>query len=336
MKRMLIIIIGLLFIVTSSGCSSDSLRDYKKAVQKTEQLKRGRTSGEFSVAMDFNTDGMTQEDIREINYYKDMKGSFDAAYDEDLNKSIFRNYLNFGGLGFDYDLYVSGDEIFMKLPVAGKYMRINDIQDSVNKEQNTVGEFEFISKSSIDKINEIWLGLMQREDIFKGKSIALTTPDGEVKATEYTIKLNNDQIKSLMTGSIDILLKDEILKDNFEKYIKNNIKCEEAESAEELLLNIKEGIEECTIESFSYTAYVDIDGYIVNESIEVILKFENSEEVLIDNVHYKLDIKNWDINKEQEFNFPVLTEENTLNMDAVGGVPFMMEELFDIKYQEGE
>lgn len=332
MKRIWIIMITLLFAVSLAACNSDSLGEYKKAVEKTDNIKRGKTSGEFLLVMDFNTEGMTSEQIKELNYYKDMKGSFSVVFDDDLGKNIFRNYLNFGGLGFDFDLFVNGDEVFMKLPVVGKYLRIDQTQSTLDIDQEMGENPELISKETGDEISTLWLGLMNKEDVFKGRNIVLATPDGEVKTTEYTIKLSDMQIKSLAHESIDILSKDEKLKESFEKYIKKNVDYLKDESLGEVLSYIKEAIKDYNVESFSYTAYVDIDGYIVNEIVEVSVKVENPQKAAPASINYKLDIKNWDINRKQEFDFPQLTEENTLDIDEMDdSMPFMMKDLLKNK-----
>lgn len=332
MKRLMIAIFVLMLAVSLAGCSADSLGDYKKAAEKTDQMKKGQTSVEFSSITDFNTDGMTEEQIKELNYLKDMKGSFSAAYDDDAGKGIFRNYLSFGGLGFDFDLFMNGDEVFMKLPVIGKYLRIDELQASMIKEQQGNGEQSLISGETQKELSAKWLGLLKKEDVFKGKDIVLTTPDGEVKTTEYTIKLTDGQIKSLAADGIDILLKDEKLKENYEEYIKKNVEKLADTSFERLLSDTKENIKDYSVESFSYTAHVDIDGYIVNEVVELALKVDNAKPETMTGLNYKLEIKNWDINKEQKFEFPVLTEENTLKMDGMDkSMPFMLEDLFNNK-----
>ena len=331
MKRFMITIFALLLAVSLAGCSFDSLGDYKKAAEKTEQIKKGQMSGEFTLVTDFNTDGMTEDEIKEMNYFKNMKGSFSAVYDDDAGKGIFRNYLNFGGLGFDFDLFMNEKEVFMKLPVLGKYMRLDEMQAPMIKEQGT-GEPELISRETQDELNAKWLGLLTKEDVFKGKDIVLTTPDGEVKTKEYTIKLNDEQIKSLAADSLDIVSKDEKLKENYEKYIKKNVEPLKDTSFEKLVLDIEENIKDYIVESFNYTAYVDIDGYIVNEVVEFAMKVEGAGAASMKGFNYKLELKNWDINKEQEFDFPVLTEENTVNMDQMDqNMPFMMEDLFNNK-----
>lgn len=329
MKKLAVAILALLMAAVLIGCSLDSLEGYKKAAEKTEQIKKGRTDGEFLLVMDFNTEGMTEEQIRELNYFKNIKGSFNTAYDDEQKKEVFRNYLSFGGIGFDYDLFINGEEIFVKLPVIGKYMRIDDIQAPITKDQKK-GKAELIDPETKDAINDKWLKLLQKEDIFKGSSTVLTTPDGEVKATEYTIRLNDEQIKSLAEYSIDMLSRDEKLEERFGKYIRENVKHHKDVSLKKLLSDMKENINKYTVESFGYTAYVDIDGYIVNEIVEITLKVNSAEAAAMNGLSYKLDIKNWDINKAQKFDFPELTDENTVDIDSINqSMPFNIEVLFN-------
>ncbi|HWQ29673.1 MAG TPA: hypothetical protein VN549_01680, partial [Negativicutes bacterium] len=316
---------------TLSACSADSLGAYKKAAEKTDQIKRGQTGGEFSLTMDFDTKGMTEEEIKKHDYFREVKGSFSVVSDNEAGKGIYRNYLNLGGIGFDLDMFVNGDEACVKLPVIGKYMKLDSLQQSEADTQKG-GKSELVSQETLDGINGIWLGMLRKDDIFKGKSIVLTTPDGEVKATEYTIKLKDEQIKALAAGSIGLLLKDEKLKENYEKLAAKDIEPLKGKTIEELLSDMNKRLDSYNMESFSYTAYVDIDGYIVNERLEFSMKVDNEGEAGVTGVAYKLDIKNWDINKEQKFDFPVLTEENTLNPDSMdANMPSVFQNLFKNK-----
>lgn len=330
MKKLLLIIITLLLAVSLAGCGANNLEDYKKAVEKTDQIQKGRTAGEFSLEMNFNTEGMTEEQIKQLNYFKRMSGGFDVVYDDEAEKGIFRNYMNFGGLGFDYDIYVNGNEVFMKLPIIGKYMKLDEMQAQMDSAQYE--EMELISEESQKAISEKWLGILRDEDIFKGRDIVLTTPDGEVKTTEYTIKLNDEQIKSLAAYSADILSKDEKLKENYRKYIQENVEHMEDKSLEQVFSDLKDNMMEFTVESFNYTGYVDIDGYLVNETVEFSMKSENSGKAAMERFSFRLDVKNWDINRAQKFEFPELTEENTLNIDEIDkNMPSVMEDLFKKK-----
>ncbi len=331
MKRIFVAIFALLMAVSFTSCSFDSLEDYKKAAEKTEQIKKGQTSGEFSVIMEFNTEGMSNEQIKELNYLKDMRGSFSASFDDEAGLGIIRNYLSLGGLGFDMDIYINGDEIVMKLPVLGKYMRIDEMQAPLDVEK-LEKDGVMINEETQARLGEKWLGLLKKEDVFKGKDIVLTTPDGEVKTTEYTIRLKDEQIKSLAKDALDILSKDEKLKRNYEENFRKYVSRLEDTSFEKLLSDVGEDMEKNTVENFNYTAYVDIDGYIVNELIEFELKKKEITPASISGISYRLDIKNWDINKEQKFECPVLTEENTVDMDEIDKeMPPIMKDLFDNK-----
>lgn len=325
MKKIVAILLIAVIVLSLTACNTNNLAQYKKAFEKTDQITKGQLSAEFSTVMDYNTTGLSAEDIKELNYYKDMNGSFNVVYDEGAEKAIFRNYMNFGGLGYDFDLYINGDEVSMKLPVVGKYIKLNEIQNSVNIDEHGF-EQTMVSEETLKAISDKWVGLMKEENVFKGKDIILTTPDGEVKTTEYTITLTDDQIKLFVTECVEIAQNDESLKQFFDNYIKVKINDEEL-SFEETIKSFKENIKNYKVENFSYTALVDIDGYIVNEDILYSIKAVK-EDLLLRGTDFNLNLKTWDINKEQSFDFPVLTEENTIDVNNTEEMPDMMKDLF--------
>ncbi len=332
MKRKITIILTLLLIslMLLTACNTNNLAEYKKAFDKTEGITKGQTLGEFTITTEINQDGLTAEEMKELNYVKDMESSFSVMFDESAEKKIIRNYMNFGGLGYDFEVYINREEMSLKLPVVGKYLRIDEKMISENEEYYHAGA-KIISDGTKTEFTKKWLSLMNQEDVFKGKNIVLTTPDGEVKTTEYTIKLNDEQLKTLVKDSAEILLKDESLKAFYEKNININTGTEEIvnKSFEEFINDILRGAEEFNVENFSYKALVDIDGYIVNQIIDISLKAIDAQREGVIGIHYNLDIKTWDINKDQNFEFPVLTDDNTINTDEMKeNMPAGMEDYF--------
>ena len=348
MKRKVIFIGAFLLIlmIFITSCNTNNLVEYKKASEKTEQITKGQTAGEFTMTTEINQDGLTGKEIKELNYIKDMDGSFSVVFDEEAEKSIIRSYMNFGGLGYDFEVYINGEEVSIKLPVIGKYLRIDEEMMSEGEEYYEAGN-QIISEETTKEFTKCWLSLMNDDDVFKGKNIVLTTPDGEVKTTEYTIKLSDEQIKTLLKDSAEILSKDESLKSFYEKNISASVEKIEDEleqntteleqkiselekkTFEEFLNDIVSSTEKFKVENFSYTAHVDIDGYIVNEIIDISLKAIDAEKEGIIGVNYNLDIKTWDINKDQKFDFPVLTDENTIKTDEMKeNMPAVMEDYF--------
>ena len=214
-----------------TSCNTTNLAEYKKAAEKTEQISKGQTAGEYSMTTEINPDGLTAEEIKELNYIKDMNGSFSVVFDDDAEKTIIRSYMNFGGLGYDFEVYANGEEVSIKLPVVGKYLRIDEEMISEGEEYYDKGN-QIISEESMKEFAKMWINLMNEEDVFKGKNIVLTTPDGEVKTTEYTIKLSDEQIKTLLREGVQILSKDEALRLFYENNISTNIAKMEDESEE--------------------------------------------------------------------------------------------------------
>ncbi len=328
-KRVAVLLILLLTVLSATGCGNTGLEDYKKAAEKTEQIKSGQMSGEFSVAIDLNTEGMPQEDREQVNYYQETTGSFQAVYDQDAEKEIYRNYLNLGGLGFDFDLYRNREEQFIKLPVVGKYMKLNDLVKGLNNNEQDLEGSVLLSKETGEAIKDLWVSTLEEENVFKGKDIILTTPDGEVKTTVYTITLGRAQIIEFLSGAIEMLSKDEKLNENLSTILSGISDAQGRDYSGEFFSKIKEETKKNTNLNFQYTAYVDIDGYIVNEIITFQLEQNVVETGEPKRIQYKLELKNWDINGKQEFDFPKLTEENTIKADRLeNSMPPLLQDFF--------
>jgi len=332
-KRTLLILILLIAALTAAGCGNNGLADYKKAAEKTKLITKGQCSADFSLNMDFNTEGMSREEISELEYYKSMSGSFRASFDEENDLGIYRNYLNLGGLGFDFDLYQNGEEVFVKLPVVGKYMKLEDMLNQAG--QTPAEQSPLISEDTLETLGAEWVGMLKKEDVFKGKDLVLTTPDGEVKTTVYTITLNGSQVKAFEEKAIDVLLADENLRSNIESMIRVKADGKKSIDFDHIAAKLKEHILNDTVESFQYTAYVDIDGYIVNETLEIAMKRDARLPGEPAAIRFRLDMKNWDINKDQTFDFPELTEDNTMKSESLKeSMPPLFEDLFRMEREK--
>lgn len=329
MKKLLSILLAVMLVLSLTACNTDNLAEYKKALEKTEQITKGQFSAELSMTMDYNTDNMTAEEINDLNYFKDMSGSFNVMFDDEAEKTILRNYMNFGGLGIDFNMYINGEEMIMKLPVVGKYIKMDELNSIDMDIDEEAYDQTMISEETIKAITDKWVNLMKEEDVFKGKDIILTTPDGEVKTTEYTITLSDDQIRTLVNETLPIVAQDKTLKQFYHDYV--TVKTNEEEiSFEKMIESIEKNIENYTIDNFKYIALVDIDGHIVSENIEYAIK-SIKEDLILRGMEYNLNMKTWDINKEQSFDFPVLTDENTIKDTNMEEMPDLMKDMFENK-----
>ena len=326
-RRFTWIMILLLTALAVTGCGNNGLDDYKKAMEKTDHITRGQSSGEFSLTLDINTEGLSQEVVNELNYYKNITGKFQAVFDQEKKLGIYRNYLNLGGLGFDLDIFKNKDQMYVRLPIIGKYMMLDDLATKTGKPAEN--PTEFISKNTLEALGSEWLNMLNEEDVFEGKDMILTTPDGEVKTKVYTITLKDSQVRAFEEKSVDILFKDEHLKNNYEKMVLQNAELQEKVTFDDFFVKVKAHIMKDTVNDFHYTAYVDIDGYIINETLEFEIKRDAVGEGEPESISFHLELKNWDINKEQKVEFPELNEENTMKTDKLNDtMPSMFRNLF--------
>lgn len=322
MKRisaiLLILVVTLIFSL--AGCSVNDLEEYKEAVNKTNSITKGQLSYEISIEQGFNTDGLSSERINKLNYFKKVEAQSSVKFDDEKNKFISRNYSNFGGMGFDTAIYLDGEKVYMKMPIIGKYIIFDEEIASEKSEYN-----EMISQETTKNIINEWVNLLNTEDVVSGEKTLLNTEEGEVKTTLFTINASDKQIRELINKSLDIMEKDEKLKESFSEMIQKE---GESVSIDGLINKIREKVNESDIKDFKYNVYIDIDGYIIQNNIEIEIEYPNAETGQLDYQKIVMQGENWDIEKEQDFKFPELNEKNIMRQENMEqGVPFIFEDL---------
>lgn len=323
MKKIILSMLIIALIFSIVGCSKNDLEAYKEASKKTNGIKKGQTSFDLNIENQFNTRGLTEEEIKKLSYFKKIELKIDLKFDEEQDKLISRNYYNFSGMGFDSTLYVDNEKVFIKMPMLGKYLVL---EDEIVNSQLEDKEYQHILKDTFNKINNSWLNVLEKDDVFLGENTVMSTPDGEVKATRFTIKLTNEQLKELINNTVNVLAEDVSFNNILREII---ITKGEEVNTKEIYKRVKESLNKSTINEFEYETYVDIDGYIIQEDIRVIVEYENSTDGSINKQIIDIKAKNWNIEKEQEFNFPEIDEENILEMKNMGeGLPFIFDDMF--------
>lgn len=332
MKKVFVIFLSIILIISLTACGKNDFEAFINASNKTSNIKKGQEDLTLNLNLDFNTEGLSSEQLKELNYFKSIEARFNTAYDKELEKTISRTYFNFGGLGFDVNFYDNGEKSFIKMPIIGDYMLIDEeLKGNFTQDMEAEGaEGEFISEEAFKAIKDKWLNIIKRDDVFAGKDSVMTTPDGEVKITEYSIKLTDEDFKTFLNESIDIIMDDKNLKENITKYIKLDNEGKEEINIQEFFDSFEKSLEQSKIKNLKYKAYIDIDGYIIKEVLDFHIKFEDMSMNRMKELKYSFEINRWSIEKEQKLEFPELTEENILDPEEVDqGVPFIFENVLE-------
>ncbi|SET79138.1 hypothetical protein SAMN05660297_03515 [Natronincola peptidivorans] len=312
-KRIALGIAVILLVFSLSGCKGNPLEDYREAVVKTKGITKGQHLMELSINLDFLSQETTEE-LKDINVLFRSNGS----YNHEKQQVIARNYASYDGIGLDFDYYKDGDQQYLKLPMVREYISLTGFFEDADIAKNEeLPSFEIpLNEEMLTEIQESWFQLLSDENVFKGERTAVSTQEGEIKATRYYFQLSDEQIKALVGDIIEI----------FEENSLHFFQSMEKDFSEYLLQSL-------TVEKFLYEVYVDIDGYIVEENMHLQFKLQGEEaemEIPLESFKFKMQEKNWNIEKDIGISIPEITVDNTTTLESLkNNAPFLFQQFIE-------
>lgn len=315
-KKIAILMTVILLMFLFAGCNGVPLEDYHEAANKTLGIKKGQNLMEISMNIRFLPLEITEE-LKDIN----VLFRSNSSYNHENHQIISRNYGSYNGIGLDFDYYKDGDDQYLKLPMLREYVSLADFFEDVymtNNEDLVSFEFSF-NEEVFTEIQERWFQLLSEKNVFKGEKTAVSTQEGEIKATRYYFQLSDEQIKELIGDTI------EIFKENNMTFYQNM----EKDFTEHFLQSLN-------VEKFLYEVYVDIDGYIVEENMHLRFKLQGEEaekEIPLESFDFRIQEKNWNIEKDISINIPEITEENTATLESLkNSMPSFFQQVIEEDY----
>lgn len=302
------IIFSLMFIIVflSTACNySKGIEDYKKAVIKTDSIEKGTIIIEANMDIEFEKAGLSQDEIKELSYFDNIIFLMDQQYDysnKDNHKIISKNYYNFGGMGFDSIFYMNGTESFIEIPIVGQYVKI-DTKDFVIEEDNLPEE-----NYMVDFISE-WNKVLNKEDVITGKKAYIITDEGQIKTTTYSINITTEQIKVLLDKLLVSLEKEQIVDEIIKMQEDINV------NKVEILNEMKEFISKIKVEGFKGKAYVDFDGRLVKHEFSTVINMIDPKVKEPKKISIRFEISHTNLGKEQEFDFPVINDDDIIEVN---------------------
>jgi hypothetical protein len=306
MKKIFIIILIILTVVSLIGCNQDYLQNYKEAVEKTDGRSQGKENIKISINNEFNQENISQEIIEELNYLKNIEFEMTSSFNKDYTKS--RAYIKYRGLGYDIKLYTSKNQTLVQIPIINKYIKIDSENLGFNEDEEN--NFEGI-KELTSKIQSEWLALLQKEDVVKGKRDLMTTQDGDVKVDKYTISPSEEQLRLFLKKFFAVLRSEQ---ESLKVLGQNQ---NEVASIEEIVNNLENIIDEFEKITFSNQTFIDVDGYIVKEFINIELENYDPQPGSNSKISVGVEIENWENEVEQTIAIPEIEESDLIDLDSI-------------------
>jgi len=325
MKKIVLLII--IVLITLTACATDDLGNYKKAVEKTGEIDKGRMNLSIRTTLNFNEEGLTDKQIRDLSYFDGMEFALDVQYDNasEKEKVIAKSYYNFGGFGLDMNFYFNEDDAYMKMPIIDKYMSLNQFESKGYENKLDCETYDKLFQPLINKWNE----LLQQENVFKGKKTYVLTSEGQIKTTTYTIEASEEQLKALGDEFIRVVKEEKIIDALIQEGMNNNnFSGTEEIDSEEVIRHMQAYIEQMVLDSFKGVAYVDFDGRLIKEVYEVSINWKEAKkgEPISVNVVYENTYNH--LGEEQIFEFPTIKADEWIDFENLEQESFFPEGIF--------
>jgi len=305
MKKMFgMLLVFILIAFTLTGCmGGEDFESYMKALEKTESINQGASQIEVTVESTFNETLLSEFSSDERRVFEQLKSynfKLENHFNRELDQSIYDVFYFNNNLGMDLKLFQkSKDEMYLKLPfMSALYAVENSFQ--LNDESLDLGAF-------MTSVSQSWNAMLGAENIFVGEKTIVKNDDGEVKATLFSVKPTSTQLDIFMRQlRAEILENKSILLETFNSLQSSNEGSTLTESNFEAIVNAL--FNSMTIKRYEETAYVDLDGYVIDENIIIEIEYASNENFsnLFTYQTITIHTMKWDIERPQNLDFGIV------------------------------
>lgn len=317
MKKYLMLLLILILSLGLVACSGSALEHYRLAMEKTDNMSKASESLEIKVEAEYNTQGLDEDLLKIIESFQNITFTLKGGFDNELNKSKNSGYLNFGDFGYDFNVYGVEDKTYME-PF---FLNLKDHRYIEISMENFEKPEDDLPMGMLEKISDKWDKIINEENVIKGEKVLVTTDDGEVKSSEFTINLNDEQLKEFLLYVIELFEENEEYLNIMGKttYIKEEVELSEKEKEEiykEAFEALKEFLRNSENLNLFYKAYIDVDNYVVQEDVRFSMDNNNDDaksgELI--SLEFTMTNKYWNIEKDQELDFDLPSPESFIKL----------------------
>jgi hypothetical protein len=332
-KKVAVITIIALLMALMSGCSIKSDYEvYMEAAERTENVARGKSEMVMNMKLKFNEEGLAEDVSDSLEMFEDMTFELRKEYDKDREESLDKIFIKAKDTGFDAKVYTKGDVGYVITPIIPKIVVIKG-EEFVHPDlaPGDLEDMPKLSQESLEAIKKVWKPLHSDDNVSALERIVMDTPEGSVKATRYEVNMTDEQLKPAIKKTMEIVLRDsafmegvdDMMRSAVEEYAKDHADTEEFPlegfSFEEMFRASMDAIENSTVKTFSKTAFIDRDNYIIEERVVIDILYHFTEGGTPQSFSMEMTNKNWDLNRKQEIYFPEVTAENSITLEELEG-----------------
>ena len=310
-KRKMGILLLVIVSIAFTGCQyGTDYKDYIEASDRTDQIKKGAVSFDFSMdnQMSEMVNGSEDGTLKQMGtWLKTIVLNGVTHFDRDVQSSITEFNYNLGGLGNDVTLYQpSKEEMYIKLPFDSRLFRLPEGENS--------DQYDAFGKALIT-IGTEWTQMMQKENIFIGEKTIIQNEAGDIKATKFTVRPTTGQLDTFK-AKLKVVLQDNVSLLN--GVIKEQFSDVDL-SDEELGQLINALFDTVDISKYEEVAFMDMDGYLVDQTIYIEIKYHSTSQMtnVFESQSIKIHTSYFDIEKAQSMDFSVIKRENAVPIDAL-------------------
>ncbi len=338
-KAAALFIISLLLMAWAPGCTRSDYETYMAASERTDNVARGKSEMKMGIKLKFNKEGLSGETLEGLGMFEDLAFELRSEFDRDREENLSRIFAQAKDTGLDAKIYTRGGLVYVITPLIPKILvikgegLIDTDWAAGNREKMPVPSAE-----SLVDIEKIWKSLYSDDNVSALEKIVLDTPEGSVKATKYMANVTDEQLKPALKKTMEILMQDRafmegmegIMRTAMEKFahgenVQDGAGSQPDEdnffpqgfSFEEAMRANMQAMENATVKTFSQTAFIDRDNYIIEERLSMDILFHFTEAGAPRSYSMEMTIKNWDLNRAQEIYFPEVTAENSITLDEL-------------------
>lgn len=322
-RILIVLFLGLTIILT--GCGASSAEVFQDAWKQTYEVDHGRVK--LDIQMVYQWTDEFQQQLNQKRMEQPLLLQFESfnlqyAYDWQVNRLAGKLQVNLGDLGLDASIYMNEQEYYLISPLFPKIITFsNDDLKNLTSNQLSQGIERKITEGNgiflpetPKALQQEWEKLWHREDVSRLGTEILPHPAGDLKVRKFEVKLDDSILQQYFRNTINILAADTeynaVLNTamNSEDWMIEGKPLTAAtiwEKYEELLQMIH-------FDKVEYWAYINKDGYLMEEEFVVTIKPTEAGEAELPftAVQMRGTIQRWDFHRPIIIELPPLTPEN--------------------------